>query len=48
MQIDAVNAEIAALNKKIYEVYYKSTADFEALLTKNQLKKYKELDIRLN
>ena len=47
MQIDAVNAEISDLNKKIYAVYHKSVADFEALLTKNQLKKYKELDIKL-
>ena len=43
MQIDAVNAEISNLNKKIYAVYHKSTADFEATLTKKQLSKYKEL-----
>ena len=42
-QIDAVNAEISALNKKICIVYHKSTADFEAILTKKQLGKYKKL-----
>ena len=42
-QIDAVRAEINNLNAGIYEIYRESVSDFEAMLTKKQLEKYKEL-----